>query len=533
MYFDIEREFFAEHVAPLFPEDSYMRKRLNSQTRFGSTEIQVDPTFLTLDEIETLYNVAKEHKNKSLMSSITALRSMLRDLQGAKITSLKALEAALPAYLQEGMIDGWLYYMDRDGILHPYVVLSVRYNDGDSRQYESASVSITMTANSKDSYESSKTYKKELRIDSGEIRGKTIAQVLESKGYFHETEELKQDYEENLALFMDYQPKFNEQFWIEGMIYDAEGYSRNERVLSARAKAVNDEGLLRRKFVETADNGFWAQRGVEEGFTNVPFHTYINLFHLDIHKNVWAHVSRLTPYAYDKSLRDKLILPDTHRDLIDILVQDMDILADDIIAGKSGGTTILCEGEAGLGKTLSAEVYSEVIEKPLYRVHSGQLGLSMHKVEEKLEEILKRAARWGAVLLLDEADVYIRQRGNDLEHNAVVASFLRTLEYFTGLLFMTTNRGDDVDDAILSRCIAVIKYEYPNAESATKIWKVLSSEFQVELSDDLIGDLVKAFPRASGRDIKQLLKLSAKYAYGKKVPLDMEVFRACAQFRGL
>src|SRR3546814_2642760 len=53
---------------------------------------------------------------------------------------------------------------------------------------------------------------------------------------------------------------------------------------------------------------------------------------------------------------------------------------------------------------------------------------------------------------LDEADVYIRCRDNDLEHNAIVAEFLRTLEYFNGLLFMTTNRINDVDDAILSRC---------------------------------------------------------------------------------
>lgn len=113
--------------------------------------------------------------------------------------------------------------------------------------------------------------------------------------------------------------------------------------------------------------------------------------------------------------------------------------------------------------------------------------------------VLQRAARWDAILLMDEADVYIRRRDNDLEHNAIVAEFLRTLEYFDGLLFMTTNRVDDVDEAILSRCIAVIRYETPPKEDAIKLWKSLSEQFQVELSDQLIADLVRDFPYSSGR----------------------------------
>ena len=108
---------------------------------------------------------------------------------------------------------------------------------------------------------------------------------------------------------------------------------------------------------------------------------------------MWIHVDNLTDYQYDSSLREKLILPEEHRDLIDILTQDMDILMDDIVAGKSGGTTILCKGAPGLGKTLTAEVYSEVVGRPLYRVHSGQLGVSSENVEKNLEKVLKRAQR--------------------------------------------------------------------------------------------------------------------------------------------
>jgi SpoVK/Ycf46/Vps4 family AAA+-type ATPase len=173
-------------------------------------------------------------------------------------------------------------------------------------------------------------------------------------------------------------------------------------------------------------------------------------------------------------LRDKLVLPQAHRDLIDILTADRNFLMEDIVEGKSGGTTILCKGAPGLGKTLTAEVYAEVVGKPLYRVHSGQLGVTAGSVEANLSKILQRAARWDSVLLLDEADVYIRRRDNDLQHNAIVAEFLRTLEYFNGLLFMTTNRVADIDDAILSRCIAIIQFETPTKEQAAQLWKSLA-----------------------------------------------------------
>lgn len=141
--------------------------------------------------------------------------------------------------------------------------------------------------------------------------------------------------------------------------------------------------------------------------------------------------------------------------------------------------------------------------------------------------------RWNAILLLDEADVYIRCRDNDLEHNAIVAEFLRTLEYFNGLLFMTTNRIGDVDDAILSRCIATIHYETPGKDDARRLWRLQAAQFGAELGDGLVEALLRAYPKASGRDIKELLKLATRYARAREVPLNEDVFRLCGQFRGL
>ena len=65
--------------------------------------------------------------------------------------------------------------------------------------------------------------------------------------------------------------------------------------------------------------------------------------------------------------------------------------------------------------------------------------------------------------------------------NAVVGVFLRVLEYFNGLLFLTTNRIDDIDEAIVSRCIALIRYQAPDEAARARIWRVMAGQFGLAL----------------------------------------------------
>src|SRR6185295_19284784 len=104
-----------------------------------------------------------------------------------------------------------------------------------------------------------------------------------------------------------------------------------------------------------------------------------------------------------------------------------------IVAGKTGGTIVFCTGEPGTGKTLTGEVFSEVIKRPLYVVQCSQLGTDEEELEKQLKKVLRRAQRWGAILLIDEADVYVRERGDDIQQNAIVGVFLRVLEYYRGI----------------------------------------------------------------------------------------------------
>ena len=467
-------------------------------------------------------------------NTLIALREAERDPANATVPNLEVLTQAIGEYIKQDAIDGWIYAIGDDGEALPWLVTSIALQEMSNGQ-ECVAMHLTTNSVAMANNDYSRPNSRPFYFFSGDVVNKRVADIMTAKGFMKETPELKAAYVKSLKSFVDFEPRVSEQFVATGSALEVnldERYQNPERIkLSAPMKVVNDEDLVKRRFFTHTQSPFWAVQGRD--FTSIPIHPMVLCFNLETHTNMWVHVDNMEPYEYDPDLRQKLILPEHHRDLIDILTQDMDVLMDDIVVGKSGGTTILCKGAPGLGKTLTAEVYSEVIKRPLYRVHSGQLGIRSEEVEENLARILKRAQRWGAVLLLDEADVYIRQRGNEIDHNAVVAAFLRTLEYFHGLLFMTTNRTQDVDDAIASRCIATIQFEAPRKEDATRIWNVLSEQFEFPLTDTLIDELTNHFNDISGRDIKELLKLSAKWCRQKKVPPSMDVFLSCSQFRGL
>lgn len=124
---------------------------------------------------------------------------------------------------------------------------------------------------------------------------------------------------------------------------------------------------------------------------------------------------------------------------------------DDIVIGKGKGLIGLLCGNPGCGKTLTAEAVAEVTHRPLYVVSAGELGTRPQEVDKNLAQILELAHTWRTVLLLDEAEVFLHQRSTtDLARNALVSIFLRQLEYYQGILILTTNMIKQCDPAFES-----------------------------------------------------------------------------------
>ncbi len=85
----------------------------------------------------------------------------------------------------------------------------------------------------------------------------------------------------------------------------------------------------------------------------------------------------------------------------------------------------------------------------------------------------------------------------------------------------------------MSTQAAMIRYHPPGRKDRIKIWQVMTEQFGLPIKAGLTSDLADIFPKATGREIKGLTKLAAKYCLQKKVPPSLAIFKRCSVFRGM
>jgi ATPase family associated with various cellular activities (AAA) len=192
---------------------------------------------------------------------------------------------------------------------------------------------------------------------------------------------------------------------------------------------------------------------------------------------------------------------------------------DDFVDGKGRGVIILLSGSPGVGKTLTAESIAEKMKVPLYTLSAGEIGIMPTTVEREIKTALEKCAKWNAILLLDECDVFLECRElNSLKRNELVSIFLRLLEYYEGMMFLTTNRVSTIDPAFESRIDVSINYPDLTAELRLQIWtKFLFRSEQTRSGLDLSEEDLPALAKLNlnGRQIKSAIKTAQLLATSK------------------
>ncbi|KAF3015628.1 hypothetical protein E8E14_011058 [Neopestalotiopsis sp. 37M] len=157
---------------------------------------------------------------------------------------------------------------------------------------------------------------------------------------------------------------------------------------------------------------------------------------------------------------------------------------EDIVPGKGKGLIILLYGPPGVGKTSTeAETLAIATRKPLFSVGVADVGTSAKYVEPNLERIFDLAQKWKAILLIDEADVFLQSRGSGqvgatTERNALVSVFLRVLEYYQGIMILTTNQIAQFDVAVQSRINVAFKYDSLTSKQTVNIFKMFLGQYK-------------------------------------------------------
>ena len=246
-------------------------------------------------------------------------------------------------------------------------------------------------------------------------------------------------------------------------------------------------------------------------------------------------ISQLSDVVWNEVIFKSLVLEEDQRDLVHDLVQahesnDSEQAFDDVVRGKGKGLIGLLTGPPGVGKTLTAEAVAEVTKRPLYMISSGELGNVSEDVHKKLKDVLELAELWDAVLLLDEADVFLAVRNDtDLSRNAITSIFLRELEYYQGILILTTNRLKTFDSAFESRIHFCLEFPDLDNNARETIWRSfiaksrLNSKVRVHLDDANIREL--ATLELNGRQIKNVVSVSQAVAMKRNTTLDENSIR--------
>ncbi|KAI0115110.1 P-loop containing nucleoside triphosphate hydrolase protein [Daldinia grandis] len=246
-------------------------------------------------------------------------------------------------------------------------------------------------------------------------------------------------------------------------------------------------------------------------------------------------IDNISPIKWDADCFDNLVLDPATKKTVQAVVSTHSSRRDafdDIVKGKGQGLVCVLHGPPGVGKTLTAECVAEYVKRPLYMISSGDLGAESGNLDRNLSRIMDLASTWKAVLLIDESDVFLEQRSpQDVHRNAMVSVFLRALEYYSGILFLTTNRVKTFDEGFKSRIHIPIRYTDLSLASRLQIWRNLCSRVSGGVDVDEAGFQGLAEHDLNGRQIKNVIKAAESLAAFDSVNIDYTQLKQMAKIQ--
>jgi hypothetical protein len=151
------------------------------------------------------------------------------------------------------------------------------------------------------------------------------------------------------------------------------------------------------------------------------------------------------------------------------------------------GVRALFTGPSGTGKTMAARILAAELGMDVYRVDLGAVvNKYIGETEKNLHRVLSRAEELDIILLLDEGDALLSNRtevksANDRYANLETNYLLQRLENYQGIVIVTTNAAQYIDNAFQRRMDVVVNFVPPQAEERWVIWQLhLPADHAVE-----------------------------------------------------
>ena len=137
---------------------------------------------------------------------------------------------------------------------------------------------------------------------------------------------------------------------------------------------------------------------------------------------------------------------------------------------------VLFSGPSGTGKTMEAESVARELGVDLFHVDLAKtVSKYIGETAKNLERMIDAAAGAGAVLLFDEADALFGKRteprdAHDRYANIEVAYLLEKIESYPGLVILTTNTSENIDESFLRRVHFIVEFPMPGHIERSNFW---------------------------------------------------------------
>ncbi|KAK1828972.1 ATP-dependent zinc metalloprotease YME1L1 [Podospora conica] len=243
-------------------------------------------------------------------------------------------------------------------------------------------------------------------------------------------------------------------------------------------------------------------------------------------------VEDISPMTWNAGAFDHLVYDEQQKDLVMSFVESHGeqrrtrTALEDVIVGKGSGLIILLSGPPGTGKTLMAEAVADRTRKPLFYLQAEDLGISAAVLGANIKKVFEMATEWDAVILLDEADVFMAERHpQDIARNELVSIFLRELEYFRGIIFLTTNLYSTIDTAFRSRVSLHLLFKSLTPEARGVVW----TKFLERLPPPSAKEGEDA---EGGLDAEDIKELAAWQLNGREIKTAVKMTRSWCDHKG-
>jgi transitional endoplasmic reticulum ATPase len=201
--------------------------------------------------------------------------------------------------------------------------------------------------------------------------------------------------------------------------------------------------------------------------------------------------SRISPMTFDPSryFSDVLNTGDTNLETIAAQLSTW-------TPGDQRGVSLCLYGQPGTGKSAYVRYLAHRMDRPLVaRRASDLVSKYVGDTEKNIAEAFSEAQRDNAILLLDEADSFLRDRRDATRSWELTQTneILQQMEFFTGIFACTTNLFKSLDQASLRRFTFKIAFDYLRGDQSHLLFRrtllALSGEEAVVDSDTLSGSL--------------------------------------------